>query len=44
MIKDSESVEQRTHDVLLAQNGVYAEMQRIQIPEGAKITAAKVVP
>ena len=44
VIKDSELVEQGTHDVLLAKNGVYAEMQRIQIPEGAKITAAELVP
>ena len=44
VIKDSELVEHGTHEALLAQNGVYAEMQRIQIPEGAKITAAELVP
>jgi subfamily B ATP-binding cassette protein MsbA len=43
VIKDSELVEQGTHDALLARNGAYAEMQRIQIPEGAKITAAEPV-
>jgi ATP-binding cassette, subfamily B, bacterial len=41
VIKDAELVEQGTHDELLARNGVYAEMQRIQTPEGAKITAAE---
>jgi len=41
VIKDAELVEQGTHESLLALNGVYAEMQRIQAPEGAKITIAK---
>lgn len=41
VIKDAELVEQGTHDALIAQNGVYAEMQTIQTPEGAKITTAE---
>ncbi len=41
VIKDAALVEQGTHDALMAKNGVYAEMQRIQVPEGAKITAAE---
>jgi ATP-binding cassette, subfamily B, bacterial len=41
VIKDSELVEEGTHEALLAQDGVYAEMQRIQTPEGAKITTAQ---
>jgi ATP-binding cassette subfamily B protein len=41
VIKDAELAEQGTHDELLARNGVYAEMQRIQTPEGATITAAE---
>jgi subfamily B ATP-binding cassette protein MsbA len=41
VIKDAELVEQGTHDALMEQNGVYAEMQKIQTPEGAKITAAE---
>ena len=28
-------------EALLAHNGVYAEMQRVQVPEGAKIAAAE---
>ena len=34
VIKDSELVEQGSHEELLARNGVYAEMHRIQNPEG----------
>ncbi len=41
VIKDAALAEQGTHDALMAKNGVYAEMQRIQVPEGAKITAAE---
>ena len=43
VIKDAELVEQGTHEALLARNGVYAEMQHIQAPEGARITAAEPV-
>jgi ATP-binding cassette, subfamily B, bacterial len=39
VIKDCELVEQGTHDALLANNGVYAELHRIQTPEGAMLTA-----
>ena len=35
VIKDSELVEQGTHEELLASNGVYAELHRIQTPEEA---------
>jgi hypothetical protein len=38
-----ELVEQVSHDALLAQNGVYAAMQKIQTPEGARITTAESV-
>jgi ATP-binding cassette, subfamily B, bacterial len=38
VIKDSELVEQGTHEALLALNGVYAEMHRIQNPEEARTT------
>ena len=41
VIKDAALAEQGTHDALMAHNGVYAEMQRIQVPEGAKITAVE---
>jgi ABC-type multidrug transport system fused ATPase/permease subunit len=41
VIKDAELVEHGTHDELLARNGVYADMQRIQAPAGARITAAE---
>ncbi len=34
VIKDCELVEQGTHEALLANNGVYAELHRIQTPEG----------
>jgi ATP-binding cassette, subfamily B, bacterial len=43
VINDSALVEQGTHETLLAQNGVYAELNRIQTPEGAKITTAQPV-
>ena len=43
VINDSGLAEQGTHEALMAQNGVYADMQRIQSPEGAKITAAEPV-
>ncbi len=35
VIKDCELVEQGTHEGLLANDGVYAELHRIQTPEGA---------
>jgi ABC-type multidrug transport system fused ATPase/permease subunit len=41
VIKDSELVEQGTHEALMAQNGVYAELHSIQTPEGAKIDTAR---
>jgi ATP-binding cassette subfamily B protein len=41
VMKDAELVEQGTHDALVARNGVYAELNRIQAPEGAKITTAR---
>lgn len=37
VIKDSELVEQGTHDTLLANHGVYAELYGIQTPEGAML-------
>jgi ATP-binding cassette subfamily B protein len=40
VMKDSDLVEQGTHESLLAQNGVYAEMHRIQNPEEDKTSAA----
>jgi ATP-binding cassette subfamily B protein len=43
VINDSALVEQGTHEALLAQNGVYAELHRLQAPEGAKITTAHAV-
>jgi subfamily B ATP-binding cassette protein MsbA len=41
VIKDSELVEHGTHEALMAQNGVYAELHSIQTPEGAKIDTAR---
>jgi ABC-type multidrug transport system fused ATPase/permease subunit len=38
VIKDCELVEQGTHDALMASNGVYAELHRIQTPEGAVLS------
>jgi subfamily B ATP-binding cassette protein MsbA len=40
VISDSALVEQGTHEELLAHNGVYAELHRLQAPEGARITTA----
>jgi ATP-binding cassette subfamily B protein len=40
VIKDCELAEQGTHDALMAQNGVYAELHRIQSPDGATIGTA----
>ena len=34
VMKDCELVEQGTHETLLAKDGVYAELYRIQTPEG----------
>jgi ATP-binding cassette subfamily B protein len=39
VIKDCELAEQGTHDELMARNGVYAELHRIQTPEDATIGA-----
>jgi subfamily B ATP-binding cassette protein MsbA len=36
VIKDSELAEQGTHDTLMAENGVYAELHRIQTPDDAR--------
>lgn len=38
VIQDSELVEQGTHEALLAKNGVYAELYKIQTPEWNPIT------
>ena len=43
VINDSILVEQGTHEALLALNGVYAEMHRIQNPEGMEIATARSV-
>jgi subfamily B ATP-binding cassette protein MsbA len=43
VIKDAELVEQGTHETLLALNGVYAEMHKIQNPEVAEASAAAAV-
>ena len=40
VISDSALVERGTHEELLAHNGVYAELHRLQAPEGARITTA----
>jgi ATP-binding cassette subfamily B protein len=40
VMKDSELVEHGTHEALLAQDGVYAEMHRIQNPEEGQSAAA----
>ena len=43
VINDSALVEQGTHEELLALNGVYAEMHRIQNPEGVEVATARSV-
>jgi len=40
VIKDCELAEQGTHEALMARNGVYAELYRIQTPEEATIGTA----
>ena len=40
VMKDTELVEQGTHETLLEKDGVYAELYRIQTPEADKITAS----
>jgi ATP-binding cassette subfamily B protein len=40
VMKESELVEQGTHEVLLALNGVYAEIHKIQNPEEDQVVAA----
>jgi subfamily B ATP-binding cassette protein MsbA len=42
VIKDSELVEQGSHEELLARNGVYAEMHRIQNPEAVEAVRVSV--
>jgi subfamily B ATP-binding cassette protein MsbA len=39
VMKDCELAEQGTHEALMALNGVYAEMNRLQTPEDAAIVA-----
>jgi subfamily B ATP-binding cassette protein MsbA len=41
VIKDSELVEQGTHEALLARNGVYAELHKIQNPDEAVINSPR---
>jgi ATP-binding cassette, subfamily B, bacterial len=41
VIKESELVEQGTHEELLAKNGVYAELYKIQTPELDRITTTE---
>jgi ATP-binding cassette subfamily B protein len=41
VMKDSGIAEQGSHDELMAKGGVYAELNTIQAPEGAKFTAAE---
>jgi ATP-binding cassette subfamily B protein len=43
VVKDCELVEQGTHDSLLASNGVYAELYRMQTPEAATAPTAQLV-
>ena len=38
VVKDTELAEQGTHDTLMAQDGVYAELYKIQTPEVAEAT------
>jgi ABC-type multidrug transport system fused ATPase/permease subunit len=45
VIKDCKLVEQGTHDALMARNGVYAELHRIQTPDEALVgTVSAVLP
>jgi subfamily B ATP-binding cassette protein MsbA len=41
VMKESELVEQGTHEALLVKNGVYAELYKIQTPEGDRIATAQ---
>ena len=41
VFNESELVEQGTHETLLAKNGVYAELYKIQTPETDRITTAQ---
>ena len=41
VLKDSELVERGTHESLLASNGVYAEMHRIQTPEVVQLPGSQ---
>jgi subfamily B ATP-binding cassette protein MsbA len=40
VVKDSELVEHGTHDALIAKGGVYAELHRIQMSDGAARAAS----
>jgi ATP-binding cassette subfamily B protein len=40
VMKDGELAEQGTHEALMAENGVYAELHSIQAPEDATIDVA----
>jgi ABC-type multidrug transport system fused ATPase/permease subunit len=41
VFNDSELAEQGTHESLLAANGIYAELHRLQNPDGATIGSAQ---
>lgn len=43
VVQESELVEQGTHDELLAKNGVYAELYKIQTPDSDKRSTAQLV-
>jgi ATP-binding cassette subfamily B protein len=43
VVKDGGLAEQGTHDALMARNGVYAELNRIQTPEDATMAPAPLV-
>jgi ABC-type multidrug transport system fused ATPase/permease subunit len=43
VVKDGALAEQGTHDALMAGNGVYAELNRIQTPEDATMASTPLV-